>query len=356
MPLILQKQILILCSIFILAGCEMDAAVWNPPAAPELLGPLSVNQALRSVDKIDTADCVGPEDVDRDSEGRIYGGCHDGRIVRYLQNGEQEVFADTGGRPLGLHFDLQGNLIVADAWKGLLSIDKAGQINVLTTEAEGIPFAFTDDLDISSDGIIYFSDASSKYHQPDYLLDLLEARPYGRLLAYDPQSGTTRVLLKDLYFANGIALSRNEDFVLVNETYRYQVTRYWLKGEKSGTHDIFIDNLPGMPDGISGNRNGQFWVAMATPRKPIVDFMHRYPVLKNILSSLPRSLWPGPTKYGLVVALDESGKVIHSLHDTDGRNVFMITSVQQDGDELLIGSLTESWIGRMPVPDDIHGK
>ena len=87
------------------------------------------------------------------------------------------------------------------AYKGLLSIDPQRAIKVLTTEADGLPFAFTDDLDIASDGTIYFSDASSRFQQPDYLLDLLEARPHGRLLAYDPASGETRVLLDGLYLS-----------------------------------------------------------------------------------------------------------------------------------------------------------
>src|SRR5206468_664343 len=62
------------------------------------------------------------------------------------------------------------------------------------------------------DGTVYFSDASDRFRQPDYLLDLFEARPHGRLLRYDPGSRRTIVLLRDLYFANGVALSQGEDF------------------------------------------------------------------------------------------------------------------------------------------------
>jgi len=40
------------------------------------------------------------------------------------------------------------------------------------------------------------------------MLDLFEARPHGRLLRYDPVSRRTTVLLRDLYFANGVALSQ----------------------------------------------------------------------------------------------------------------------------------------------------
>lgn len=236
----------------------IDPLAWEAPPAPAMTGVLEPNDTLMKAELLGRGQLHGPEDTAVDAQGRVYAGLHDGRIVRIEADGSVATFVDTQGRPLGMAFDATGNLIVADAYKGLLSIDPQGQIKVLTTEAEGVPFKFTDDLDIASNGTIYFSDASSRFEQPDYLLDLLEARPHGRLLSYNPNSGETRVLLKDLYFANGVALSANEDFVLVNETYRYRITRYWLKGEQAGTHDVFIDNLPGLPDNLQGDRAGTF--------------------------------------------------------------------------------------------------
>ena len=248
-----------------------------------------------------------------------------------------------------MEFDQSGNLIVADAWKGLLRIDAKGQIEVLSTSADGLPFAFTDDLDIASDGRIYFSDASSRFNQPDYLLDLLEARPHGRLLRYDPTSKQTEVLLRELYFANGVTLSANEDFVLVNETYRYRITRYWLKGDKAGQSDVFIDNLPGLPDNLQGDRAGTFWVAMPTPRKADADFLHRHPWIKAQLAKLPRALWPKAVPYGLVVALNEQGEIVQSLHDSSGTHLRMITSAKPVGDYLYLGSLYNDRIGKLKI-------
>ena len=106
-------------------------------------------------------------------------------------------FAQTEGRPLGLKFDLQGNLIVADAYEGLLSIDTTGEITILSTECDSLPFLLTDDLDISSDGIIYFSDASSVNNLANNGDDWGE--PNGRLLAYNPQTNETSLLLDSLY-------------------------------------------------------------------------------------------------------------------------------------------------------------
>ncbi|VFN01783.1 MAG: hypothetical protein BECKG1743D_GA0114223_103085 [Candidatus Kentron sp. G] len=114
-------------------------------------------------------------------------------------------------------------------------------------------------------------------------------------------------------------------------SYRYRVVRYWLKGEKAGTRDIFVDNLPGFPDGISANRQGTFWLAIPAPRKALVDKLHPKPFLKNLLAKMPAFLLPKPQSYGLVLALDERGKIIRSLHDTDGGHVKEITSAEEHG-------------------------
>src|SRR6185312_9866039 len=113
------------------------------------------------------------------------------------------VFANTGGRPLGLIFDHAGNLLVADAIKGLLSINKSGEVKVLATEADGDKFGCLNDLDVGADGTIYFTEASHKFSMQQHVNDLLEHQPNGRLLALDPQTQKPRTLLRDLYFANG---------------------------------------------------------------------------------------------------------------------------------------------------------
>ncbi len=326
----------------------IDPVAWNPPPAPPMTGVLEPNDTLMKAELLGLGQVKGPEDTAVDAQGRLYAGLDDGRVVR-LDNGQVSTFAETGGRPLGMDFDAQGNLIVADAWKGLLKIDPRGQVSVLATEADGVPFAFTDDLDIASDGRIYFSDASNRFRQPDYILDYLETRPHGRLLRYDPATGKAEVLLKDLYFANGVALSANEDFVLVNETYRYRIARYWLKGPKAGQQDIFIDNLPGLPDNLQGDRKGTFWVALPTPRKADADFILGQPWLKRQLTKLPRALLPKPVPYGLVIALDGNGQIVRSLHDTSGQHLRMITSAKPVGDYLYFGSLENDRIGRLKL-------
>ncbi|MCJ9429030.1 SMP-30/gluconolactonase/LRE family protein [Kordiimonas sp. A6E486] len=333
-----------------LAPAKIDPVAWTPPKSAGFVGVFAPNDKLEKAEVIKIKDGTGPETVALDNDGRIYGGLQDGRIIRILKDGTQETFATIqGGRPLGMAFDAAGNLIVCDAYKGLLSVAPDGKATVLSAGEGGRPFRFTDDLAIASDGKIYFSDASDTYSQPDYRLDLLEARGHGRLLVYDPATGVATKLLDGLYFANGVALSADESFVLVNETGRYRVSRYWLKGDKAGTHDIFADNLPGFPDGISSNGHGTFWLAIPSPRNPVMDDAHPKPWLKKVISKLPVWMQPSAIKEGIVVALDEQGRVKEVFHDGDGNPVYMITSATQVGDTLYLGSLDAPQIVRLKV-------
>lgn len=52
----------------------------------------------------------------------------------------------------------------------------------------------------------------------NHFLILLEAEATGRLLRYDPPTGTTHVLLTGLAFANGVQLSDDQTFLLFAET------------------------------------------------------------------------------------------------------------------------------------------
>lgn len=71
------------------------------------------------------------------------------------------------GRPLGLRFDKRtGELYVADAYFGLMKVGPGGGLAAsLATEAEGVPFGFTNDLDIDDEGNVYFTDSSTKYQR-----------------------------------------------------------------------------------------------------------------------------------------------------------------------------------------------
>src|SRR6478672_2097798 len=197
--LVILLIIVVAFAYLLLAPVPIAPAAWTPPAAPALTGQYAQNTRLSPVQKLSLGDGHKPEDVALDADGKIYAGFEDGRIVVLQPDGTQpRVFADTHGRPLGLIFDPSGNLIVADAIKGLLSINKSGEVKVLAVEADGEKFGCLNDLDVGTDGTIYFTEASRKFPMSQFANDLLEHQPNGRLLALDPQSRRPRTLLRNI--------------------------------------------------------------------------------------------------------------------------------------------------------------
>ncbi|GFQ04290.1 protein strictosidine synthase-like 7 [Phtheirospermum japonicum] len=193
---------------------------------PPLFAPNQNAHMLRGSEKIGDGQLSAPEDIAYDPRtGVIYTGCQDGWVSRaILPKGSGsgsvvvEKWVNTGGRPLGIAHGLHSEVIVADADKGLLNISRDGAIELLTDEADGLKFKLTDAVDIGPDGTLYFTDASFKHSFKEHVLDFLEGRPHGRFLSYDPSTKQTQVLVKDLYFANGVAVSADQSFVIFCET------------------------------------------------------------------------------------------------------------------------------------------
>jgi sugar lactone lactonase YvrE len=339
-------------AFLLFAPVPITPSAWTPPAAPALVGPYQQNSRLAPVERLSLGQGHAPEDVALDAEGKIYGGLEDGRIVQLQADGKQpRVFANTYGRPLGLIFDRDGNLIVADAIKGLLSINKAGEVKLLTDAADGAKFGCLNDVDVGADGTIYFTEASNKFPMSQHVSDLLEHQPNGRLLAWDPKTQQTRTLLRDIYFANGVAVSPDQSFVLVVETGMYRVRRVWLTGPKQGQADVFIDNLPGFPDGISSNGKDKFWVALVTPRQSLFDRLLPHPFLRKIVYRLPKSLQPAPQHYSFVLALDSQGHVIENLQNGATDCYSQIANVVEHNGTLYFGSIGEDTLGRFTPPN-----
>ncbi len=348
-------DLLVLVVVYLLVlPVPISPIAWNPPTAPALSGQYQQNSRLASTERLSLAtgnpkpgSGFGPEDVAIDAEGRIYAGLDDGRVMRLQADGTHPAeFSDTHGRPLGLIFDESGNLIVADAREGLLSISRDGSLSVLTTAADGVPFACTNDLDVAKDGTIYFTDASDKFPLTNFTADILEHQGNGRLLAFDPKTKQTRTLMRDLCFANGVAVSPDQTFLLVVETGAYRVHRYWLNGPKQGQSEVFIDNLPGFPDGISSNGTDKFWLSLVTPRDPLLDKVSPHPFLRKVIYRLPKFVQPAPKRYSFVLGLDLNGKVVDNLQNPAKDCFAEIANAVEHNGALYFGSIGESTVGR----------
>jgi sugar lactone lactonase YvrE len=334
---------------FCIARAAIDpVAVDVAPAVP-LDGPFADAQTLDRAERIAVADeACGPEDVAFDSSGAPCTGCADGRILRRGADGAFTTQAQTGGRPFGLRFSPSGALLVADGARGLLAV-QGGDVRVLATEAEGVRFGFTDDLDVDAQGVVYFSDASSRWGVGRYAEDVVEGRTNGRLLRFDPARGRADVVARDLAFANGVALAADASYVLVNETARYRVHKHHLVGPRAGTTEVLVDRLPCFPDNLSRSPRGTFWVGCFAPRNGILDGAHPHPLLKRLLSGMPKAVQPKPRRAGMVIEIDGDGRVLRALRDDDGSTFAFSTSAEERDGVLWLGSLYGPAIARLTL-------
>ena len=139
----------------------------------------------------------------------------------------------------------------------------------------------------------------------------LQGSPTGRLLKYS-LTGETTVLAQGLWFANGVALSQDGDFLIIAETCSMTLHRHWLRGPKvsgmpaasvltsclyadvtlasqllwllpmgqqctlrvqEGKTEVLLRGLPGFPDGVSLASDGNFWVSLPSSTVPVVKML-----------------------------------------------------------------------------------
>jgi sugar lactone lactonase YvrE len=290
----------------------------------------------------------GPEDVAVGPDGQIYSGTDDGCVWRWPADAHPgavpSLVAETGGRPLGIEIGPDGSLVVCDAYRGLLRIDAAGTITDLAATAAGERILFCNNAAVASDGVVYFSDSSNRFPVSHWRRDLLEHRPNGRILAHDPASGRTDVVADGFYFPNGVALSPDEDALLVCETVTHRLVRVSLPGAKTSV----VTDLPAYPDNMSAVGDGTYWLALASPRVAAVERIMPHPLLRRVAAVLPIRLQPQPKPYVIAALVDGDGVLQRALHGPAGRYV-MATGIRQHGDTLWLGSLTENAIARVAL-------
>lgn len=326
---------------------------WQAPVDNGYTGFFEKNEDLQKLEKLPLQGFTGPEDIAFDSEGRIYASTHEG-IVRLDADGlNPKLWAETKGRPLGIDFDLQGNLIVADGYKGLLSISAQAKVSTLTNSVDGGEIGFADDIAVADNGLIYFSDASSKFSPRQYQdvlraseFDILEHGGHGRLLRYDLSTKKTDILIKDLNFANGVTLSHDQSYVLINEMGSYRILKYWIAGSQHGKVEIILQNLPGFPDNITTGQDGRFWISLVNPRNKDLDNLSNLPFLRKVATRLLPFYHPKAEPYAHLIAIDGLGKVLQNLQNSHP-NYIDITSARETVDYIYLGSLTEDNVGRV---------
>ncbi|KAJ8681136.1 hypothetical protein QAD02_016923 [Eretmocerus hayati] len=321
-------------------------------------------------------------------EGKLYTGSRGGYVLRIDENQLVPVAyygkdCDSSwenpecARPMDLKFDGNGYLYVCDAYYGIFKINVTTGIYeqiVYSSEAiEGVTPKLINSLDIDRNGHIYWTETSSDFNLRN-LIYYCFADPSGRLILYNSTSKKNQVLIRDIA-ANGVALSENEDFVIVGDTTRHQIIKYNIKGPKMGTSELLIDGLPGAPEHIHSDGNGGFvmpllkfpiypWGRPDFPnfRRLTARFIYFFQSpLRWIESSgnyglikwLPNFQNVKSTaffmkKIAIVVRFTSNGEILETSHNSDKEISFTTTAHVHD-QFLWLGSPIPEFLTRVPL-------
>lgn len=143
------------------------------------------------------------------------------------------------------------------------------------------------------------------------------------------------VLLRDLGFPNGVALSKDSSFVLVAESSTWKIYKLWLKGSNGYKLEEFVQ-LKRSPDNIKRNENGEFWVAQNSGREILNE---NRASTQNVFGELVFDDTVG-------IKFDEEGNVIQMIDGNGGSVLDSVSEVveQHDGN-LWTGSAIKSYVG-----------
>ncbi|XP_036323266.1 adipocyte plasma membrane-associated protein [Rhagoletis pomonella] len=367
--------------------------------AKELKGALEPNQHLDGGERLLEGRVYGPEClIARKNE--IYTGIHGGEVIKLTADhvthvakiGQpcEDIFEEARcGRPLGLAFDTKGNnLIVSDAYYGIWEVNlNTNEKKLLVSPQQEQPGKginrkpkIFNTVAVDQKGDIYWTDSSSDF----LLLDLVYTsfvNPSGRLFKYNRAANVSTVLLDELFFANGLALSPDEDFIIVSETGAMRLIKYYLKGPKAGQSEVFVEGLPGLPDNLTPDAEG-IWVplimAVDSEHPSAFNLFSNFPNIRLFLArllnlfELPFRLinnaYPNKLtqkfihfighcesvlilahKRATIVRVDWNGNIVGSLHGSD-RSVGAVSHVLEFNDHLYLGSPFNRFLARVKSP------
>ncbi|SLN75053.1 SMP-30/gluconolactonase/LRE family protein [Ruegeria meonggei] len=334
---------------------EVEPVAWTPPDAPSFTGDFAENDALAAIDLVALpAGEEGPEDIAVSPDGSVYTTSLSGALYRI--DGDSPVKIDElGGRPLGLRTGPDGALYIADSFRGLMRWTGPGTLETLVSEIDGEPLVYANQLDVGQDGTVYFSNSSDRFDpetmggtKPTSILTIWEQSDTGYVARRTPD-GMTQKVAEGFVFTNGVALSPDEDYLLIAETGRARVHKLWLTGPNAGQREILLENLPGYPDNIEAQGDGTYWMAFASPRVPTEALMP-YPFLRKVIWRLGPMVRPAPIHRGMMVQFDGDGTILRTLQDPDGR-LAVTTGGKVIGDQFYVMTLDSPWFGRMKTAD-----
>ncbi|MFF0527880.1 ABC transporter permease [Nocardia amikacinitolerans] len=320
----------------------------------------TINDTMTAATPIGLGTIEGAEDCAVGPDGEIYCGDRRGWVWRFRADNpdEGEIFARTGGFPLGHAWDRDGRLLVAVGGMGVYRLSPDGESEPVATKVSRSRFSLlddsglraVDDLDVAPDGSIYVSDFSTRTNAAEYLVELVESRPNGRVVRIDPD-GSTEVVVSNSVFPNGVCTAHDGQSILIASTGLCRVDRLWIAGPKQGQLEPVLENLPGNPDNLNRSSDGNYWLPFVSMRTPMSDLLNRYPaVRRRMTQEVPLDSWVVPQlNVSCVMKFSDRGEILQVLWDSTLAAHPMVTAVKERAGQLYLCGVSNNRIGRLTL-------
>jgi sugar lactone lactonase YvrE len=153
-----------------------------------------------------------------------------------------------------------GNCIIANIGNGQIqSLSPDGEHEVLLTEANGKRISTPNFPFIDSKDRLWVSNSTLRQNLAEALG---EPAPDGSVIMIE--KGSARIVAEEIYFANGIAIDEEEEYLYVAETIKRDILRFKIADDGSlYDREIYGPEVLGplgLPDGIAFDEAGNLWV------------------------------------------------------------------------------------------------
>ena len=258
---------------------------------------------------------IRPEGVMALDDGTVYAADARGQIAKIDLNSRTSFFGDVGGAPNGICIDTQGNCIIANIGNGQVqSLSPDGSHTVLMTEADGKPMPAPNFPYLDFKGRLCVSNSTEN---EDVNASLRDPKPDGCVVLIE--NNQPRIVATGIYFANGLTLDKNEDYLYVAQTLQQDILKFKVHPDGSLSQREIFGPSPlcemGAPDGIAFDEAGNLWITF--PSRNAVGYLTPSGDLKMVIEDPERKVLHRPTN----ICFGGKDRKTAYLGSLDGRSI-----------------------------------